>query len=49
MNKKTNVIANVSAKVLRNVLVSEANSASCGVFYQPEAPKRLGEFKMKKK
>ncbi|MCI8563968.1 MAG: cyclic lactone autoinducer peptide [Lachnospiraceae bacterium] len=36
------------AQVLNSFLRSDANSASCAVFYQPKAPKELERFKKKR-
>lgn len=36
------------AGVLNQVLKADANSNSCGFFYQPKAPETLSRFKKRK-
>ena len=51
MNTKKNTAsksAAMAAKVLTNVLKSDANSAACCFAYQPKAPKELSRFRRQK-
>jgi len=41
-------VAKTVARVLDSFLRTDANSASCIVFYQPKAPKELERFRSKK-
>lgn len=41
-------IAKGTVTVLKMVLSAEANSTSCGLVYQPKAPKELKEYKRTK-
>lgn len=46
--RKKNIISHVKG-TLDTMLRIEANSASCGVMYEPESPKGLSKFKRKTK
>lgn len=51
MNAKKNIAkktAATAAKVLTNVLRTDANSTACYLVYQPKAPKELSRFRRQK-
>ncbi|MDO5403266.1 MAG: cyclic lactone autoinducer peptide, partial [Eubacteriales bacterium] len=45
MKKVSKALATGTKKVLNTVLKADANSASCGMIYQPKAPEALSRFK----
>ena len=47
-DRRKNIISPVKG-TLATMLRVEANSASCGVMYEPESPKELSKFKRKTK
>jgi cyclic lactone autoinducer peptide len=47
-DRRKNIISHVKG-TLDTMLRVEANSASCGVMYEPESPKELSKFKRKTK
>ena len=46
--QKSEKVAKSVKNVLNTFLRVDANSASCGIIYQPKAPKELSRFKSSK-
>lgn len=44
-NKVNKIIAKGVASILNTTLHAEANSTSCMIIYQPEAPKELSKYR----
>lgn len=48
MMKKKSIVETTFKKVVKKVLVADANRTSCAIVYQPKAPAKLDAFKKTK-
>lgn len=48
MNTRKKVLAKLVKKTAEKALKRDANSTTCAAFYQPKAPAKLAQFKVKK-